>query len=109
MSNIFRGRMDNKGRLLLLLFAVQAAAYAGGTGFLPAIESPILMLANSFSGPIAFSMGVLAFGVCVGHLAFTHDFKTLGSGAAIIVVAVGLAVGATRLMTTLYGVLGAVV
>ena len=94
--------------LAFLLLPTHAwAAGAGSTG-LP-WETPLRMIANSLSGPVALSIAIIALMAAGGILVFGGELNEFARRSCVAVLAIAFLVAGTGFMTTLFGVSGALI
>lgn len=89
--------------LSLLTFTAQASS----TG-LP-WEDPLSRVVDSFTGPVAFGASVLGIVAAGMGLIFGGDLTGIIQTVLIIALAVGIIVFATNLLSSLFGVSGAMI
>jgi len=87
---------------LVACFIVSGTAIASGGGTLP-WETPLQTIANSLTGPVAFSLGLIGMFVAGGMLLFGGELSDWARRVVIMVLAVALVVNAANLYTTLFG------
>ena len=83
------------------------ASGTGGTG-LP-WEGPLQTVQRSLSGPVAFSIAVIAMASVGGMLVFGGELTEFTRKACMLVLAIAFLVGGAGLITLLFGVSGALV
>jgi type IV secretion system protein VirB2 len=93
--------------VLLTLERTGWAAGVGGSG-LP-WESPLRMVANSLTGPVALSIAIIALMAAGGILVFGGELNEFARRSCIAVLAIALLVAGSSFMATLFGVAGAVI
>ncbi|MBO4793161.1 MAG: TrbC/VirB2 family protein [Deltaproteobacteria bacterium] len=86
----------------LLCLVTNALASAGAGGDLP-YESWLESLRKSFTGPIAFSFGLIGIVVCGGILIFGGDLNGFTRSLLLIVLVMALLVAASNIMSGLFG------
>jgi type IV secretion system protein VirB2 len=91
-----------------LLSPSQALAAGVGGAALP-WESPLRMVANSLTGPVALSIAIIALMAAGGILVFGGELNEFARRACIAVLAIALLVAGSSFMATLFGVAGAVI
>jgi len=84
-----------------------ASAYAGQNQGLP-WEGPLDKLANFFTGPFAKSISLIAIVICFGILIFGGELNDFAKKAIYVVIGVAGVVGASSLLTNLFGGSGSV-
>jgi type IV secretion system protein TrbC len=80
----------------VMLSAASAFAQAGGSPW----ENAVLVLRNSFTGPIATGLSLVA--IVVGGLTFAYGEGHSKRGLAGIIFGVGMAIGAVNFMAWLF-------
>ena len=83
----------------MLTLAAAAPAYAQGVGGSP-WENAVNVLRNSFTGPIATGLSLVA--IVVGGLTFAYGEGHSKKGLAGIVFGVGMAIGAVNFMAWMF-------
>lgn len=86
----------NKYILLFLIFGVVAFASTTGAG-LP-WESPLETIKASITGPVAFTISILAIVACGIGLVWGGEMTTFVKTLVYIVLVIALVVGATNIM-----------
>lgn len=92
---------------LALVLATGTASAATGTG-LP-WEGPLTTLGNSITGPIAFTVSLIAIAIAGGVLIFGGELNQFARVAIFVVLVLALLVAAANFLSTLYGTTGAVI
>ncbi len=87
---------------LWLLAPAPAHASAGTGGSLP-YESWLTALRNSVTGPVAFSIALIAIVVAGGGLIFGGELNAFFRTLIFIVLVMALLVGAQNMMSTFFG------
>jgi type IV secretion system protein VirB2 len=88
-----------------LASACSFSSYASSTG-LP-WEDPLDQIVDSITGPVAFGVSVLGIVVAGGSLVFGGELDGFVQKIMMIALVVAVIVGATNLLTMLFGVSGA--
>ncbi len=89
-----------RSRVVAILTLVAAApAYAQGIGGSP-WENAVNVLRNSFTGPIATGLSLVA--IVIGGLTFAYGEGHSKKGLAGIVFGVGMAIGAVNFMAWMF-------
>lgn len=94
--------------LLFLLFAADLALAANGGGALP-WESPLSTIKDSLTGPVAGYIALIAIMVCGALLIFGGDFSGFAKNLINVVIACALILGASSVISNLFGTSGAVI
>lgn len=81
---------------LMLTFALPAFAQAGGSPW----ENAVTVLRNSFTGPIAVGLSLVA--IVIGGLTYAYGEGHSKRAVAGIVFGVGMAIGAVNFMSWLF-------
>jgi len=89
------------------LFAA-AVAKAGTAGALP-WEGPLRTIAQSLTGPVAFSVSIIGIFATGATLMWGGEMNEFARRAALMGLIVAVIVFATNIMATAFGVTGAVV
>lgn len=99
-----------KELLFLAVMILPSHAVAAGTGSsgLP-WETPLRMVANSLTGPVALSIAIIALMAAGGILVFGGELNEFARRACIAVLAIAFLVAGSSFMTTLFGVAGALI
>jgi len=92
---------------LFWLFAATVAR-AGTTGTLP-WETPLQTIAQSLTGPVAFSVSIIGIFATGATLMWGGEMNEFARRAALMGLIVAVIVFATNIMATAFGVNGAVV
>lgn len=95
------------GFITLVLLSPEAMAAAGGGG-LP-WEAPLTMIVNSITGPVAFAISVIAIVAAGAMLVFGGEIGQFLKAIILLGLVISLIVLATNLLTTLFGIGGAVI
>lgn len=96
---IKRKHITRGSAVALLTLAAAAPAYAQGVGGSP-WENAVNVLRNSFTGPIATGLSLVA--IVVGGLTFAYGEGHSKKGLAGIVFGVGMAIGAVNFMAWMF-------
>jgi len=94
-----RMRFARSGMFALMTLALAAPAYAQGIGGSP-WENAVNVLRNSFTGPIATGLSLVA--IVIGGLTFAYGEGHSKKALAGIVFGVGMAIGAVNFMSWLF-------
>lgn len=78
-----------------------AGTAGGGGGNLP-WEGPLQTIATSLTGPVAFSIAVIAMAATGGMLVFGGELTEFMRKACMLVLAIAVLVGGASLMKTLF-------
>ena len=92
-------RLAHSRFLVPLMLMLAAPAYAQGLGGSP-WENAVNVLRNSFTGPIATGLSLVA--IVVGGLTFAYGEGHSKKGLAGIIFGVGRAIGAVNCMSWLF-------
>ena len=92
---------------LIGLFAA-AVAEAGVAGALP-WEGPLRTIAQSLTGPVAFSVSIIGIFATGATLMWGGEMNEFARRAALMALIVAVIVFATNIMASAFGVTGAVV
>lgn len=84
-------------------------AFAGTTTNALPWESPLQTIATSLTGPVAFSIAVIAMAATGGMLVFGGELTEVTRKCCILVLAIAFLVGGAALMRTLFGVSAALI
>ncbi len=79
---------------------VAAAANAGGGGL--AWEQPLLLITNSFTGPVAFAASSIATVASLATLAFADNLSGAGRQLVYLVLIIAALIGVVNLLQTLF-------
>ncbi len=94
--------------LFLSLLAADLALAANGGGGLP-WESPLSTVKDSLTGPVAGYIALIAIMVCGALLIFGGDFSGFAKNLINVVIACAVILGASSIITNLFGTSGAVI
>lgn len=103
---MFKQFLKNLAASLLAFLA--APALAGTTTGLP-WESPMQTVANSLTGPTAMYMSLVGIAVAGGMLIWGGELGDFARRMLMLVLVIALLVGATSVLSTLFGASGAVI
>ena len=84
-------------------------AFAGTTNNSLPWEGPLQTIATSLTGPVAFSIAVIAMAATGGMLVFGGELTEVTRKSCILVLAIAFLVGGAALMRTLFGVSAALI
>jgi type IV secretion system protein VirB2 len=90
------------------LFTLSSSAWAGTSGSLP-WERPLQTIQKSLTGPVAMSIAILAMFVAGAALVWGDDISGFVRKALMLVMAISFLVAGSGLLTTLFGVSGALI
>lgn len=93
--------------MTLVIFVPETALAAAGTG-LP-WEGPLTVLSNSITGPVAFSVALIAIVIAGGVLIFGGDLNQFARVAIFIVLVLSLIIGAANFLSSTFGTTGALI
>jgi type IV secretion system protein VirB2 len=92
---------------LVAMLAVSASnAFAGTSTGMP-WEGPLTVLKNSLTGPVAMAISLIAIVVCGCMLIFGGEMSDFARKLIMICLVVALIVGASGILSTLFGTTGA--
>jgi type IV secretory pathway VirB2 component (pilin) len=94
--------------MALALLAPDVAHAAGGGGALP-WEGPLTLVAASLTGPVALAISLVALAATGGILVFGGELNEFARRLCVLVLAISFLVAGAGIMTTLFGVGGAVI
>ncbi len=94
--------------LFVSLLAADVALAATGGGGLP-WESPLSSIKDSLTGPVAGYIALVAIMVCGAMLIFGGDFSGFAKNLINVVIACAVILGASSIVTNLFGTSGAVI
>jgi type IV secretion system protein VirB2 len=94
--------------LVLSCFVAEIAFAASGGGGMP-WETPLSTIQDSLTGPVAGVISLIAVVVCGVALIFGGDFSGFVRGLINVVVVISIVVGASSLISRLFGTSGAVI
>lgn len=94
--------------LILGLFAAELAMAATSGGGLP-WESPLSTIKDSLTGPVAGVISLVAIVVSGVALIFGGDFSGFVRGLINVVLVISIVIGASSLLSNLFGSSGAVI
>lgn len=101
-----KGRRSVLGIALITLFA--GMAQAGTTGGLP-WETPMHLIARSLTGPVAYALGLIGIAISGGSMLWGGELTEFGRRAAMIGLVVSVLVFAAPMLSTAFGITGALV
>ena len=93
---------------LVALLAIATAAQAGTTGTMP-WESPLHLIAASLTGPVAFSVSIIGIFATGATLLWGGEMNEFARRAALMGLVVAVIVFATNIMSSAFGITGAVI
>ncbi len=93
--------------MMLVMLVPEMAVAATGTGL--QWEGGLTTLTNSITGPIAFSISLIAIVIAGAVLAFGGELNQFARSIIILVLVIAVIVGATNFLSTLFGTTGAVI
>ena len=94
--------------LALIWLLMAAVAKAGTAGALP-WEGPLRTIAQSLTGPVAFSVSIIGIFATGATLMWGGEMNEFARRAALMGLIVAVIVFATNIMATAFGVTGGVV
>ncbi|RYZ91299.1 MAG: conjugal transfer protein TrbC [Proteobacteria bacterium] len=94
--------------LFLSLVAADLALAANGGGGLP-WETPLSSIKDSLTGPVAGYIALIAIMVCGAMLIFGGDFSGFVKSLINVVIVCAVILGASSIITNLFGTSGAVI
>jgi type IV secretion system protein VirB2 len=97
------------GAMFFMLFMGSGAAFAGGGGGALPWEGPLTLVATSLTGPVALSISLVALAATGGILVFGGELNAFARQLCVLVLAISFLVAGAGIMTTLFGVGGAVI
>jgi type IV secretion system protein VirB2 len=95
-------------RIALLILIRAAVAEAGTTGSLP-WEGPLHTIAQSLTGPVAFSVALIGIFATGATLVWGGEMNEFARRASLLGLIVAVLVFATNILSTAFGVTGAVI
>ena len=93
---------------MLAVLAFAAAMRAGTTGAMP-WESPLSKIATSLTGPVAFSVSIIGIFATGATLMWGGEMNEFARRAALLGLVVAVIVFATNILSSAFGVTGAVI
>src|SRR5579875_2693646 len=93
---------------LLILSPLAQAAHAGTTGGLP-WGSPMHLIAQSLTGPVAYALGLIGIAISGGSMLWGGELTEFGRRAAMIGLVVSVLVFAAPMLSSAFGITGALV
>lgn len=103
------GRWVSGAMLFMFLVLGSGAAFAGGGGGALPWEGPLTLVATSLTGPVALSISLVALAATGGILVFGGELNAFARQLCVLVLAISFLVAGAGIMTTLFGVGGAVI
>ncbi len=101
--------LNRRTRLLgLSLLMTASMAQAGTTGGLP-WESPMQLIAQSLTGPVAYALGLIGIAISGGSMLWGGELTEFGRRAAMIGLVVSVLVFAAPMLSSAFGITGALV
>jgi type IV secretion system protein VirB2 len=97
-----------KAYRLLAALAFAMAVRAGTTGTMP-WESPLRLIATSLTGPVAFSISIIGIFATGATLMWGGEMNEFARRAALLGLVVAVIVFATNILSSAFGVTGAVI
>ncbi len=95
--------------LFMFFFLASSAAFAGGGGGALPWEGPLTLVATSLTGPVALAISLVALAATGGILVFGGELNEFARRLCVLVLAISFLVAGAGIMTTLFGVGGAVI
>ncbi len=92
----------------LILTLMVTDATAGTATGLP-WENPLQTLTNSFTGPFALAVSLIAIVITGAMLIWGGEVNDFARKLIVIILVIALIVAATNVLTTLFGATGAVI
>jgi type IV secretion system protein VirB2 len=86
----------------LTTFAMSQPVFAAGTGQALPWETPLKTIQQSLSGPVAFSIAVIAMAATGGMLVFGGELTEFTRKACMLVLAIAFLVAGQNLIQTLF-------
>jgi type IV secretion system protein VirB2 len=93
---------------MLAALAFAMAVRAGTTGSMP-WESPLRTIATSLTGPVAFSISIIGIFATGATLMWGGEMNEFARRAALLGLVVAVIVFATNILSSAFGVTGAVI
>ncbi len=103
--------VTNRKRIFLgflSLWVLVTVADAGTTGGLP-WESPMHLIAQSLTGPVAYALGLIGIAISGGSMLWGGELTEFGRRAAMIGLVVSVLVFAAPMLSSAFGITGALV
>jgi len=94
--------------LLVLGFACSLRMSAAGVGVLP-WERPMSLIATSLTGPVAYAIGLIGIAIAGGTMLWGGELTEFGRRASMIGLVVSVLVFAAPMLSSAFGVAGALV
>src|SRR5438270_5532146 len=95
-------------RALIISTVAVVAAHGGAVGSLP-WEGPLQTIATSLTGPVAFSVSIIGIFATGATLMWGGEMNEFARRASLMGLVVAVIVFATNIMSSAFGVTGAVV
>ncbi|MBV9268779.1 MAG: TrbC/VirB2 family protein [Acidobacteriaceae bacterium] len=109
MNQLYRRFKEHKTAYrMLIAFTFAMAMRAGTTGAMP-WESPLRMIATSLTGPVAFSISIIGIFATGATLMWGGEMNEFARRAALLGLVVAVIVFATNILSSAFGVTGAVI
>src|ERR1700722_7740578 len=111
LMTFFRRKFSGSrmGALLLAMHAfLTRSSDAPPGGGLP-WERPMMLIATSLTGPVAYAIGLIGICIAGGTLLFGHELGEVGRRACMIGLVVAVLIFAAPMLASAFGVGGAVV
>ncbi len=91
------------GLVALVIMLTESSAFANnaGTSGLP-WETPLKMVSESISGPVAFAISLIAIIAAGAGLIFGGDMQGFMKTALFVTAAIGFIIGGGKVLSTLY-------
>jgi type IV secretion system protein VirB2 len=94
--------------MLTLAWVFSQKAHAAAAGYLP-WEAPLTAIALSLTGPVAYAIGLIGIAIAGGTMLWGGELSEFGRRACMIGLVVSVLVFAAPLLSSAFGVSGAVV
>lgn len=102
-------QVKSLGAFLLLLLVVADPAFATATGSSMPWETPLQSIMTSITGPVAGVIALIGISVAGGMLIFGGELGEFARRIVMLVLVMGLLVGAASMLNTLFSGAGAVI